>query len=274
MLRGTLAARFPTRSAGSRRSARDVAERLLPLVEDTGWFFDTELLVLAERPGCASTRCRWTGSTTRTAGSTSWPPRVADLRGIARLGRALATGRLPLRDRAPQLGRAAARAAGRACRRRWPASWCGSPRSASPAPLAYLAAVPRCCARGLGAQAANLVALLLTAVANTAANRRLTFGVRGRRTAPRHQLQGLVVFALGLGLTSGSLALLHADRPTRPGRWRWACWCWRTCAATLLRFVLLRRWVFHRPPDGDESPALVVHLELQVRDRHVETPEP
>ena len=29
----------------------DVAERLLPHVEDTGWFFDTELLVLAERSG-------------------------------------------------------------------------------------------------------------------------------------------------------------------------------------------------------------------------------
>ena len=27
----------------------DVARQLLPLVEDTGWFFDTELLVLAER---------------------------------------------------------------------------------------------------------------------------------------------------------------------------------------------------------------------------------
>ena len=40
-----------------------------------------------------------------------------------------------------------------------------------------------------GAQLANLTALMLTAVANTAANRRLTFGVRGRGallTARRH----------------------------------------------------------------------------------------
>ena len=29
----------------------DVARELLPLVEDQGWFFDTELLVLAERNG-------------------------------------------------------------------------------------------------------------------------------------------------------------------------------------------------------------------------------
>ena len=36
---------------------------------------------------------------------------------------------------------------------------------------------------GLGAQPANLLALLLTAVGNTAANRRLTFGVTRPRAA-------------------------------------------------------------------------------------------
>ena len=70
----------------------------------------------------------------------------------------------------------------------------------------------------VGAQVANLVALLLTAVANTAANRRLTFGVRGRGGAARHQAQGLVVFALGLALTSGSLlAPARAPPPTPSG---------------------------------------------------------
>lgn len=49
-----------------------------------------------------------------------------------------------------------------------------------------------------GAQAANLLALLITATGNTAANRRLTFGVTGRHGAGRHQVQGLVVFGLGL----------------------------------------------------------------------------
>ena len=96
----------------------------------------------------------------------------------------------------------------------------------------------------LGAQAANLVALLLTAVANTAANRRLTFGVSGRDGVARHQAQGLVVFALGLALTSGSLALLHAASAAPP---RWVevpVLVAANLLATLLRFVLLRRWVF------------------------------
>ena len=60
------------------------------------------------------------------------------------------------------------------------------------------------------AQAANGLALLITAVGNTAANRRLTFAIYGARHVLRHQLQGLLVFALALGLTSSSLLLLHA----------------------------------------------------------------
>jgi putative flippase GtrA len=62
----------------------------------------------------------------------------------------------------------------------------------------------------LSAVAANAVALAVTAVANTAVNRRLTFGVRGREGALRHHLLGAIVFVLTLGLTSGALAVLHA----------------------------------------------------------------
>ncbi|GAA4292918.1 hypothetical protein GCM10023148_55990 [Actinokineospora soli] len=96
---------------------------------------------------------------------------------------------------------------------------------------------------GLGAQAANLVALLVTAIGNTAANRRLTFGVRGSDRALRHQFQGLLVFALGLGLTSGALAVLHAVG--EPGRGaELVVLVAANLVATLLRFLLLRGWVF------------------------------
>jgi putative flippase GtrA len=96
----------------------------------------------------------------------------------------------------------------------------------------------------MGAQGANLIALFVTAIANTAANRRLTFGVRGSSGAARHQFEGLIVFALGLGLTSGSLALVHAV--TVPGRGlELTALVLANLAATLLRFLLLRGWVFH-----------------------------
>jgi putative flippase GtrA len=92
----------------------------------------------------------------------------------------------------------------------------------------------------LGAQAANFVALLLTAVANTAANRRLTFGVRGSKDALRHQLGGLVAFAIALGLTSGTLWALHTLWPS-PARWiELALLFAANAASTLLRFVALR----------------------------------
>src|SRR3954453_3462062 len=51
LLRGTLATSLSDAQCGFKAIRADVAQRLLPLVEDTGWFFDTELLVLAERSG-------------------------------------------------------------------------------------------------------------------------------------------------------------------------------------------------------------------------------
>ena len=72
----------------------------------------------------------------------------------------------------------------------------------------------------MAAQAANAISLLVTAVANTAANRRVTFGIRGRAHAARHQVRGLIAFGIGLGLTSGALIALHTavGRPGRGGR--------------------------------------------------------
>jgi putative flippase GtrA len=101
----------------------------------------------------------------------------------------------------------------------------------------------------LGGQGANAAALLLTAVANTAANRRFTFGVRGRTARARHQVQGIGVFAVGLGITSGALALLPvAD--AHPGRAaELAVLVAANLAATAARFALLRGWVF-RPEVG------------------------
>jgi putative flippase GtrA len=112
--------------------------------------------------------------------------------------------------------------------------------------LAYLAlfALLR---TGLPAQAANFLALLATAIANTTANRRLTFGITGRRHAGRHQVQGLIVFGLGLALTSGALFILHAVAPAPPTTVELGVLVAANLAATLLRFVLLRLWLFHRP---------------------------
>jgi glycosyltransferase involved in cell wall biosynthesis len=43
--------RFSDAQCGFKAVSREVAERVLPLIEDNNWFFDTELLILAERLG-------------------------------------------------------------------------------------------------------------------------------------------------------------------------------------------------------------------------------
>jgi putative flippase GtrA len=97
----------------------------------------------------------------------------------------------------------------------------------------------------LGAQGANLLALLLTAIANTAANRRFTFHMRGRTGAARHQMEGLAVFAASVVLTSGALAVLHALDPAPSVLVEGGVLVAANLGATLLRFVLFRAWVFN-----------------------------
>ena len=98
----------------------------------------------------------------------------------------------------------------------------------------------------LGAFTANALALLLTAVANTAANRRLTFGVRGGQGLAGDHTVGLLAFGAGLLLTSGSLAVLHAV--SDPGAWvELSVLSGANVLATLIRFVALRVRM-HRQP--------------------------
>jgi putative flippase GtrA len=243
ILRGALATTLSDAQCGFKAIRADVAARLLPLVEDTGWFFDTELLVLAERAGLRihEVPVDWIDDPDSRVDIVKTAK--ADLAGIVRMLRAFTTGRLPVAELRAQIGR-----------QPLPDPVPGVPpgligqlvRFAAIgvfSTLAYLAIFAML--RGSAtAQGANLIALLITAVANTAANRRLTFGIRGRGGAARAQFQGLVVFALGLALTSGSLTLLHAANPAPPRTAEMFFLIVANALATLLRFLLFRGWVF------------------------------
>jgi len=60
----------------------------------------------------------------------------------------------------------------------------------------------------------------------------------------RHQIQGLVVFGLALALTSLSLVSLHAAAVHPSRSLELVVLVLANLAATVLRFVLLRSWVF------------------------------
>src|SRR4051794_25572095 len=157
LLHVALRARFSDAQCGFKAVRRDVLDALLGDVRDDGWFYDTELLVLAQRRGLRihEVPVDWVDDPDSRVDIVATA--LTDLRGVARL---LADGPV-----ARFLGVGVV--------------------STLAFALLYVALQPL-----LGAVAANAVALALTAVGNTAANRRLTFRVRGRDGLVRHHARG------------------------------------------------------------------------------------
>ena len=214
LLRTVLRARFTDAQCGFKAVRADLVPDLLPEVHDDGWFFDTELLVVAQRRGMRihEVPVDWVDDPdsrvkiVRTA--------VDDLRGVARL---LAGSRIA--------------------------------RFGAVGVLSTLAhALLFLLLRGpLGAVAANAVALALTAIGNTALNRRFTFGVRGRADLLRHHLRGALVFVLTLALTNGALLVLHGIDADPARAVELAALVAANLTATVTRYVAMRTWVFtHR----------------------------
>jgi putative flippase GtrA len=211
LLRTALRARFSDAQCGFKAVRADLAADLLPDVRDDGWFFDTELLVVAQRRGLRihEVPVDWVDDPdsrvriVRTA--------VDDLRGVARLMAAAPIARFAAVGVLSTVAHA----------------------------LLFLLL------RGwLGAVGANALALALTAVGNTALNRRFTFGVRGRAGLVRHHLRGGLVFVLTLALTNSALAVLGGLAPSPPRAVELAVLVAANLAATVTRYVAMRTWVF------------------------------
>jgi putative flippase GtrA len=209
LLHLTLRSRFSDAQCGFKAGRAATIKALLPRVEDQAWFFDTELLVLAERSGLRihEVPVDWVDDPdsrvdiVRTA--------LDDLRGVVRLGGEL--------SRFAAVGVAST--------------------------LLYLLLF-LALHGAVAPLIANALALALSAVANTAANRRFTFGRRGREGLATHHFQGLVVFGICLGLTTLALAALGALAPGADQAVELLVLVIANAAATLLRYWLLRLWVF------------------------------
>ena len=200
----------------------DVARRLLPEVENRGWFFDSELLVRAEWAGLRihEVPVDWVDDADSRVDVVATA--LEDLRGIWRL----ATGR---RSSAP---------------RRLPAQLARFAAVGVVSTLAY-AGLYWTLRDAMAAPAANAMALIVTSVANTAANRRLTFGVRGGAGLGRDHAAGLAALVLALALTSASVMALHAAVPSPGPGVEIALLTAVNATVTVARFLMLRALVFH-----------------------------
>jgi glycosyltransferase involved in cell wall biosynthesis len=206
-------ATFSDAQCGFKAVRGDVARRLLPEIEDDGWFFDTELLVLAQRQGLRihEVPVDWVDDPdsrveiARTA--------LDDLRGVVRL-----------------------------------LSAAGLTRFLAVGVFSTFAyAVLYLLLRGgLGAAGANAVALAVTAVGNTQANRWWTFRLRGSEGLLRQHAMGALVFVLTLGLTSGALAVLQLLDPSPSRMLELSVLVVASVCATVTRYLALRTWVFAR----------------------------
>ena len=244
ILRAALHAGFSDAQCGFKAVRTDVARALLPMVEDQGWFFDTELLVLAEHNGMRihEVPVDWVDDPDSRVHIASTAR--DDLRGVWRLLRTFARGEgvlaAPLSDTPPAPKRPTLEQLVRFV-------------SIGGVSTLLFAVLFLLLHGAVGAVAADVIALAVCTVANTAANRRLTFNLRGRTRRVRHQLRGLMAALLPLGLNLLALAGAAAVGVTSAVPLV-VILTMANAVASLVKFVLLQHWVFVTRPTARPLP--------------------
>ena len=222
LLHLALGARFSDAQCGFKALRTDVARELLPEVRDEGWFFDTELLILAQRRRLRihEVPVDWIDDPDSRVDVVSTA--LDDLRGVGRLALALPVVRFAI---------------------------IGVLSTIAYALLFLLLRAP------LAPDGANAVALAITAVANTQANRFFSFRLRGRDGLFRQHAAGALVYVLALGMTAGALGLLTAVNPHPARGVEVTVLVTASLLATVTRYVALRTWVFaHRGHHAIAAP--------------------
>jgi putative flippase GtrA len=232
LLHTVMAARFSDAQCGFKAGRTEIVQALLPDVEDNAWFFDTELLLLAENNGLRihEVPVDWVDDPDSRVNIAQTIRE--DLRGMLRVARKSLSGtfiaQIPARPSLPSgLGRQLRRFAivGVAC-------------TLGQAGLYILLR------NAMPALAANALSLLVMCVLNTAANRRYTFGAAGTGRVLRQQLEAGVAFLIGLALSSAGLLVVQAIAPHASSRTELITVVCCNALTTAVRFLLMRAWVF------------------------------
>ena len=236
LLRLSVRGRFSDAQCGFKALRRESALQLLPLIKDDEWFFDTELLVTAQRLGLriSEVPVDWVDDPDsrvqilRTA--------LNDLRGVwrishgpaRRLAHQSATSPLATRDQvaADQLLRFAGVGA------------------ISTLGYLFLFIAWRPIAGRFGA---NALALAICTLFNTAVHRELSRTMHRPARGGRFAVVVAGLFAISLALTTLALLAAHALSATSLGVALVAVTV-ANAAASVLRFAILRAWVFRTAP--------------------------
>jgi glycosyltransferase involved in cell wall biosynthesis len=229
LLRVCLRARFSDAQCGFKAVRADVARALLPLVEDDAWFFDTELLILAERNGFRihEVPVDWVDDSDSRVDIVHTA--LADLRGMWRMARRSGSRRgvdVPVSRRSALTDTVTADLV------RFVAIGSGST-------LAYFA-LYLALRSPLGAIGANVVALVMCSAGNRAAHRRVTDPSGAGSTLLQYLVRGLAGFLVSLAFTTTAL-LVVAGVTKRSVPVEVAALVPATAAATVVRFWMLRR---------------------------------
>jgi putative flippase GtrA len=214
LLHLVLGTRVRDAQCGFKAARAEAARRLLPLVHNQEWFFDTELLVQAQRAGLRVYEVPVDWSDDPDSRVDVLATAVEDLRGVWRLSRQI--------------------------------------RSFAMIGIVSTVAYIACYSTlrlALPATIANALSLVLTAIGNTAANRRFTFVAHRNGAARRDHLGGLAAFGIALALTTFTIAAVHLVAPGASRTLEVIALVIANLLATTVRFLLLRAWI--KPPSSD-----------------------
>jgi glycosyltransferase involved in cell wall biosynthesis len=232
LLKLSLRGRFSDAQCGFKALRLEAARELLPLILDDEWFFDTELLITAERLGMriSEVPVDWVDDTESSVHIVDTAMR--DLRGVWRVSHG-ATRRLSFRSAANR-GAVFRQAT---AEQLWRFAGVGVIST-----LGYLLLLVAWRPM-VGLLTANVLALAICTLMNTAAHRELSRSMHG--TAGAGRLLGVAsgLFSVSLVLTTSALLGAHLVAPASLALALVAVTA-ANAAAAVLRFAILRAWVF------------------------------
>lgn len=231
LMRVTMNARFSDAHCGFKAVKTPVAQQLLPYLKDNTWFFDAEILLVAERAGYRITEVPVDWVDDPNTKVKVWDTAKRDLVGMWCVKRSFMRGEIPFEN------------------------FQVTPRPGSEAGkvvrfvvIGILTTLVYTLLFWLFSQllanvfVANFSAMLLAAMINTVWNRSYTFQVDKAEHRLTDHVLGIVVFFVGYGFSSGALLLLHYFDPHAHTIANTAVVTLANFVVTVLKYVSFRIW--------------------------------